>query len=116
MNKISVCTSANSTTAPVDGRFGRCAGFMVWEEDGSKAEFMVNPAIESAHGAGTGAVQGLLKKGVGVVISSRVGPKAFAALQQAGVKIYGAIEGNKAEDEMRRYLNHELTEILSPNN
>lgn len=113
MNKIAVCTGTNSPTAIIDGRFGRCAGFMIFDEQGN-IEYVVNPAVESAHGAGTGAVQELVKKDVGIVIATRVGPKAFSALQEAGVKIYAGAEGNKAEDEFRKFLNQELTEILSP--
>lgn len=113
MNKIAVCTSSNSPTATVDGRFGRCTGFMLFDDHGN-TDYVVNPAVESAHGAGTGAVQELVKKGVGIVIATRVGPKAFSALQQAGVKIYAGAEGNKATEEFEKFLNHELTEILSP--
>ncbi|MGI5912361.1 MAG: DUF134 domain-containing protein [Syntrophomonadaceae bacterium] len=113
--KIAICSTGSSPSSPVDGRFGRCNCFMIWDEETKQFEALSNASSEAAHGAGTGAVQSLIKKNVNLVISQRVGPKAFAAVQQAGIKVL--IGGNKTVEEvLQSYKAGELQELLAPNN
>lgn len=113
--KIAICSTSPSPSALVDERFGRCTCFMLWDPESKKLEPLSNSGPEAAHGAGTGAVQSLMKNNVGLVISHRVGPKAFEALQQGGVKIFSGVAGKTVEAALASYQNGELTELLAPN-
>jgi len=114
--KIAICATDSSPASPVDERFGRCACFMIWDPDTKSYDALSNSGSEAAHGAGTGATQALLQKNVGIVISQRVGPKAFTALEQAGVKILSGVTGKTVEAALQSYLAGELQELNSPNN
>jgi len=88
---------------------------MIWDPETKQYEHLSNSGPEAAHGAGTGAVQSLIKNEVGLVISHRVGPKAFLALEQAKIKIFSGVAGKTVEEALKSYQNGELTELLTPN-
>lgn len=114
--KIAISASGSSPSSLVDERFGRCAFFMIWDPETNQYESLPNAATEAAHGAGTGAVQTLLQKQVGVLLSQRVGPKAFEVLQKAGVKMFSGIAGKTVEAAVQGYQAGKLQELSSPNN
>jgi len=113
--KIAICSTGSSPSSQVDERFGRCQYFMIWDPEIKQYELLSNSGAEAAHGAGTGAVQSLIKSNVGLVISHRVGPKAFVALEQAKIKILSGVAGKSVEEALTSYQNGELTELLAPN-
>lgn len=114
--QIAICASADSPSAVVDGRFGRCAYFMLWDEEQQKFGAIRNGGPDLNQGAGTGAAQELLRRGVGCLICNRIGPKAFAVMQKAGVKIYDAKEGQDLGTVLKQYRSGELPLIEAPNN
>lgn len=114
--KIAICANAESPSALVDGRFGRCAYFMLWDEEQGSFTAVRNSGSDANHGAGTGAAQELFKRGLGTLICNRIGPKAFAVMQEAGVKIYATEEGISLEAALKQYKNGELALIESANN
>ncbi len=114
--KVAICSTDSSPSSPVDERFGRCACFMIWDPETNQYEELSNRGTDAAHGAGTGAVQSLMKSNVGLVISQRVGPKAFEALKQGGIKIYCGVAGKTVEAALQSYQAGELKELLAPNN
>ena len=114
--KIAICSNSSTPSSLVDERFGRCACFMIWDPETKQYESLSNTGTEAAHGAGTGAVQLLLQKNVGLVLSQRVGPKAFVALEQAGIKIYSGITGKTVEAALQSYKAGVLQQLLAPNN
>jgi len=114
--KIAICSTGSSPSSRVDERFGRCACFMIWNPYTKVYTELSNSDNEAAHGAGTGAVQTLIKNHVGIVLSQRVGPKAFVLLEQAGLKVFGGVSGKTVEEAVQSYEAGELQELLSPNN
>jgi predicted Fe-Mo cluster-binding NifX family protein len=116
MSRIAVCSSGEEASAPVDGRFGRCNYFVIYDEKSSGYGAVANSGPEAAHGAGTGAAQVLLTQGVNAVLTNRIGPKAFQVLKNAGIKVYAAEEGKSVKVSVDKYFKDELKEILSPNN
>lgn len=114
--KIAICSSSSSPSSPIDERFGRCTCFMIWDPETQEYEPLSNTGNEAAHGAGTGAVQALIQRNVDVVISHRVGPKAFVALEQAKIKIFSGVAGKTVEQVLKSYQNGELDELRAPNN
>lgn len=115
-NKVAICSTSSSPSSQVDERFGRCSYFVIWNPETNEYETLANTGNEAAHGAGTGAVQALIKRNVGIVISHRVGPNAFTALEQAKIKIFSGAVGKSAEEALQSFQAGELHELLAPNN
>ena len=114
--RIAICSTGSTPSSLVDERFGRCACFMIWDPETKEYEMLSNSGTEAAHGAGTGAVQSLIQRNVGQIISQRVGPKAFTALEQTGIKMFTGVAGKTVETALQSYLAGELQALLSPNN
>jgi predicted Fe-Mo cluster-binding NifX family protein len=114
--KIAICSTGSDPSSIVDERFGRCAYFMIWDSQTKEYTPLSNIDTESAHGAGTGAVQTLLGNNVDLILSQRIGPKAFAVLKEAGIKILSGITGKTVADALISYENGELSELITPNN
>jgi predicted DNA-binding protein (UPF0251 family)/predicted Fe-Mo cluster-binding NifX family protein len=114
--KIAICASGDSLSASVDGRFGRCAYFMLWDDEQGSFEAISNSGPELNQGAGTGAAQELLRRGVGILICNRIGPKAITVFNSAGVKVYGVGEGLDMETALKQYKAGELPLIEAANN
>lgn len=116
VKRIAISSSGSLPSSLADERFGRCACFMIWDPETKEYERLSNTATSSAHGAGTGAVQSLLRNNVGVLLSQRIGPKAFTALEQAGIKIFSGIAGQTVEAALQSYQAGKLQELSAPNN
>jgi predicted Fe-Mo cluster-binding NifX family protein len=87
--------SLNST---LDSRFGRAAGFIVYDLGSGNTEFIDNTQnLESPQGAGIQAAKAIINAGAKVLITGNVGPKAFSALEAAQVEIYTNARGTVGE-------------------
>jgi predicted Fe-Mo cluster-binding NifX family protein len=103
--KIAVSSRGKYLDSPLDPRFGRCEGFVMVNTE--TMEFSHLPNVETmqlSSGAGIQAAKSVADAGAAAVLTGRVGPKAYAALQKAGLEIYvtndstvsAAIENYKA--------------------
>ena len=96
--KIVVTSQGSDLNAQVDPRFGRARSFLVVDTD--TEEFSVHDNtqnLNAVQGAGIQAGRTVAELGVEAVVTGNVGPKAFAALQAAGVKIYLGASGTVKE-------------------
>ena len=93
-------------------QFGRANVFTVVEFDGEikSTEIVKNPAADLPSGAGITAAQLLIDKGVKVLLTGNVGPKAMDALRAANIEIYRA-DGMKVEDAVRKFAEGKLEKI-----
>ena len=109
--KIAVSVTTAGAEATLEMRFGRCPYFAVYDSETKEYEWFENAGIKAASGAGTGAAQALLDRGVEVVISGQYGPKAAQVLGVANIKmLLGSSELPIAEviskwqaDELKEY-------------
>ena len=86
--RIAVSSQGKDLTSKVDQRFGRASCFLVFDTDDESFEVVENSQnVNAAQGAGIQAAENVTKKNVDLVVSGNFGPKAFQALQAAGVKI-----------------------------
>lgn len=115
-NTIAICSSGDSMDSMVDGRFGRCPYFVLWDEEKSEYKALNNKGLDLNQGAGTGLAQELLNQGVGIVICSRIGPKAFTVLSKAGIEIFSSHEGMTVATALKKYQARELSPLQSANN
>ncbi len=101
--------------AEVDPRFGRSSYFVIHDSDDESKEFVQNSAADASHGAGVKAVQALTDRGVDVLITGRVGPKAFEGLKKADIDVY-LTEDSTVENSLEAFFNGELSQANAPTN
>jgi predicted Fe-Mo cluster-binding NifX family protein len=75
--------------ALTDGSFGRAPWLIIVDtEQKTVVEAIENSGVNASQGAGIAAAQTIADRGAGALLTGRVGPKAQAALDAAGVAIY----------------------------
>jgi len=89
--KIAFTTSGDNLDAALDERFGRAKKFLIYEtDDGSFIVLDNQQNLNAAQGAGTQSAQSVIRSGAKVVITGNCGPKAFRALNSAGIVVYNS--------------------------
>ncbi|HLV10075.1 MAG TPA: NifB/NifX family molybdenum-iron cluster-binding protein [Halanaerobiales bacterium] len=112
--KIAVTAAGNvGFESRIDLRFGRAPYFAVINTDTDEIEFVENPGVKAASGAGVMAAQLIADQEVEAVISGNYGPKAFSGLAAARLKMYSAEEGSIAE-VIKLLKEGKLQEITDP--
>ncbi len=92
--RLAVCSQGKDLESPVDSRFARCWGFVIFDTDTNESIYLVNSATSAAHGAGSAAVQALCDAGVEAVCAEHIGSNAYAVLAALGITMYRS-EGAK---------------------
>ena len=96
--KIAITSQGPDLHSQVDSRFGRASSFIVLDTDTDEFSVHDNTQnVNAAQGAGIQAGQAVADLGVEAVLTGNVGPKAFAALQAANVKVYPGATGTVKE-------------------
>lgn len=104
MNIVAVSAEGPNLSDRVDSRFGRAAGFVVVDLDSMAASYIDNGGSQTmAHGAGIQTAERIADAGAGVLLTGVVGPKAFKALQAAGVKVGLNQEGGTVAEALERF-------------
>jgi len=112
--RIAITATGSGTDAQVDPRFGRCAYFVFVDTDTLQAETVANNNVDAAGGAGTQSAQIVAEKGVATVLTGNCGPKAFAVLKAAGIKVIIGVSGTVRE-AVEKYKAGMLSETSGPN-
>lgn len=115
MGKIAVCASGDNLDSKMDGRFGRCAYLILWNEDSQGYETVPNAGSDRAHGSGTSTAQTLVSLGASRLVVSRIGPKAFEVLKSAGIKVYSTDENQSVRAALDKLRRNDLQEMQGPN-
>lgn len=111
--KIAITSSGKDLDSQLDLRFGRAKGFIIYETNDEKFEFVDNiQNLEASQGAGIQAAQNVINKDVEAVITGHCGPKAFKLLSTSDVKIYTTSEG-KISEIIEKFKKGELLEASS---
>ena len=102
--KIVISSSGPDMDSAVDLRFGRAAYFLIVDSDtGELIESIDNSAgRDAAQGAGIGAASMVAEKGVQVVLTGRLGPKAMDVIQRANIRVVSDISGT-VRDTVERF-------------
>ena len=96
--KIAFSTPGVSLDAPLDMRFGRAPGFLIYDTADGSHKFVDNVQnLNAAQGAGIQAAQTVARAGVDCVVTGHCGPKAFTVLSSVGIKVYNVEAGSVAE-------------------
>ncbi len=92
--KVVVSSIGESLDSQVDPRFGRAAMFVLVDTETGETLSIDNSAgSNAAQGAGIQAAETVSQLGAECLITGHCGPKAFRALQAAGVTIYTGASG-----------------------
>jgi predicted Fe-Mo cluster-binding NifX family protein len=111
--KIAITANGKDLYSKVDLRFGRAFGFIIYDLDNDKYNFIDNAQnLEAAQGAGIQAAQTVVNHDVEVLITGHCGPKAFKVLSAADIKIYVGAEGT-VKEVIEKFKKNELKETTS---
>lgn len=116
MNKVAVTAEGPGLDAQVDPRFGRAAGFAIVDLATMETAWIDNGSSQAmAHGAGIQAAENVAAAGAGVLLTGYVGPKAFTALQAAGIKIGQDLSGLSVREAVEKYKAGQVPFADGPN-
>lgn len=116
MSKIAISAEGPNLEDLVDPRFGRAGGFVVIDPDGGESTYLQNGEAQSrGQGAGILAAELVAKAGAKVVLTGFVGPKAFSALEAAGIAVGQNLDGLTVGQALERYRNGQVELASAPN-
>ena len=96
--RIAVTSQGADLTSNVDPRFGRASYFLIFDTSDESFEVVNNDQnVNASQGAGIQAAENVAKKNVDMVVSGNFGPKAFRALNVAGIKLALWADGSVAQ-------------------
>lgn len=96
--KVAITSQGEKMDSMVDERFGRARWFIVVDTETGEYQAVSNEQnLNASHGAGIQAAENVCRYGVEAVITGHCGPKAFRALNAAGIKIFTGAEGTVSE-------------------
>jgi len=112
--KIAISSTGKGINSNVDSVFGRCPYFIVAKVEDKKIvkiEAIKNISSEKLGGAGISAAQAVVKKGVNIVITGNVGPRALDVLRQFKVEIYNG--SGSIKEVLKNFINGKLKKLTN---
>ncbi len=103
MKKIAPTVGSPHLDAEVDPRFGRADWILFVEPETMEWKAQENPGRDARGGAGVQAAQFLGDREASAVISGDFGPKAYQALEAAGVAMYRCESRTTAREAVELY-------------
>jgi predicted Fe-Mo cluster-binding NifX family protein len=114
--KIAISSEGPSLDDMLDSRFGRAAGFVVLDPDTMEATYLSNVSAQMrGQGAGIQAAEMVAGSGAKLVLTGYVGPKAFQALQAAGIEVGQELQGLTVRQALERYKAGQVNPAQAPN-
>ena len=113
--KIAITASEKDLNAQMDERFGRAAGFIIFNTETGSHEFIDNNQnLNAEQGAGIQSAKTVSNTGATVLITGNVGPKAHTALVAAGIEIF-LKNGGTVGEAIDTYRSGSLVKATSAN-
>ncbi len=95
--KIAFTTSGKDMSAPMDPRFGRAAGFLIYDTETKNFTVVPNASVDASHGAGIKAAETIAAAGAQTLVTGECGPKATTALKAAKIPAYSCKDKSVSE-------------------
>lgn len=112
--KVAFSTSGRTLESPLDPRFGRCPALLIYDLSADSFDLLDNGgSVQAAQGAGIRTAEALVRAGAQALVTGHVGPKAFRALDAAGVKIHPC-DAPTVREALARYRAGELARTQGP--
>ena len=116
MEKIAISAEGPTLDDALDPRFGRAAGFLIVDPQTLEYEYVDNGASQAmSQGAGIQAAETVVRAGAKVVLTGYVGPKAFQALQAAGITVAQNLQNLTVREAVERYTSGKVELATGPN-
>ncbi len=116
MEKIAITSEGPTLDDDLDPRFGRAAGFIVVDPQTLEFQYVDNGASQAmAQGAGIQAAENIARTGAKTLLTGYVGPKAFTALEAAGIKVGQGLENMTVRQAVDRFKNGKVEWAGAPN-
>jgi len=109
--KIVVSAKGHDLNSEVDPRFGRAAGFILFDTE--THDFMAvdnSQTLNTPSGAGIQAAETVSRLNADALITGHCGPKAFRTLRAAGIAIYTGASGTVSA-ALEAWEQKKLTEV-----
>ena len=85
--KIAISAQQDRLSSPIDPRFGRAQGFILYDTETKNHQWLSNQNMDLPQSAGIQTAQMVVQAGAQAVITGQVGPKAQSALEQGNIRI-----------------------------
>lgn len=96
--RIAVTSTGASPDSSIDERFGRAKYFVIYDSETENYTAVDNSQnMNAAQGAGVQAANIVSSQDVGALLTGHCGPKAFRALQAAGIEVVNGASGTVKE-------------------
>jgi predicted Fe-Mo cluster-binding NifX family protein len=107
--KIAVTSQGKDLDAPMDSRFGRAAYILIVDTKTLDYEVLDNKEnVDALKGAGIQAASMVSERGAKVLLTGFCGPKAFAVLDAAKIKVANEAEGT-VRDAVKAFKDGKLS-------
>jgi predicted Fe-Mo cluster-binding NifX family protein len=111
--KITVSARGKTLDSDMDPRFGRSAGFVLYDTETGQTVYLDNSAqLGLAQGTGIKAAQVIADAGTDVLITGQMGPKAAQVLSRSGIKLYVGT-GGTVQAVIQALERNELKELAT---
>jgi len=112
--RVAVSALDGDIHSKVDERFGRAVHFIVHDTQTRATEVIDNTKNRNAlQGSGIASAELIAGAGATAVITGHLGPKAFAALNIAGIKGYSGV-GMTVHDALEAFESDALEQLTEP--
>ncbi len=112
--RLAITSIGPSLEDAVDEHFGRARHILIVDTESGLVEALNNSQnLNAAQGAGIKTAQLVADHGVEWVLTGHAGPKAFAALQRAGIKV-GTVTSGSCRQALNRFTRGEVQAINGP--
>jgi predicted Fe-Mo cluster-binding NifX family protein len=116
MEKIAVTSEGPTLDDALDPRFGRAAGFILVDPQTLQFQYLDNGASQArAQGAGIQAAEVIVRSGAKALLTGYVGPKAFTALQAAGIQVAQNLDNMTVRQAVERFKTGQVQWAAVPN-
>ncbi len=113
--KMAITVNGEDLNAEIDPRFGRAGGFIIYDTESEDIQFIDNTQnMQAMQGAGIQASRAIIDSGAQALVTGNVGPKAFTALNSAGIEIYIGASGT-VKKTIEDYANGKLKKAENAN-
>jgi len=104
--KYAIPVNSKDENDNISSVLGRSKYFAIYETGKEGFEYLDNPGINQARGAGTAAAQFIADHNVNKVISVNIGPNVISSLKMAQIE-YELVEEQPFKDIKEKYLVNE---------
>ena len=113
--KVAITSQGIDLDSQIDPRFGRAPRFVLVDMESGELTIHNNSGnLRTAHTAGMQAAGALVSLDAAVVITGKIGPKAFGTLQAAKISVYTVTIGTVGE-AIEKFKTGDLQPLLNAN-